>query len=136
VPVQILKTSGVSYVAFSDNARFIVAENGDSFSIYDAENDKGYAYTLKQPLDAPQTHATWMDGDRMSFVSGGKLVVFEFDDANQVTLGDAMPAYEPAFSRDYTQLYTFAPQTTKAADGAEKTQYVLSATALRTPQDQ
>lgn len=136
VPVQIFKTAGANYISFSENARFIMAENGDSFSVYDAENDKGYAYTLKQPLDAPQTHATWMDGDRLSFVSGGKLVVFEFDDANQVTLGDALPAYKPAFSRDYTYLYTFAPQTTKAADGTDKTQYVLDSTPLRTPQDQ
>ena len=135
VPVHILKTATPTYVAFSDNARFIMAENGASFAVYDAENDKGYAYELKVPIDAPQTHATWMDGHRMSVVSGGKLVVFEFDDANQETLSAQSPAHLPLFDRNYENLYGVVPQLVKI-DGVDKTQFVLNTTALRTPEDQ
>ncbi|HUC89351.1 MAG TPA: PEGA domain-containing protein, partial [Patescibacteria group bacterium] len=86
VPVQILKTANPNYVSFSANSRFVMSENGDSFAVYDAETDKAYAYKMKIPIDAPQMHATWMDGFRIQAVSGGKLAVFEFDGANLQSL--------------------------------------------------
>lgn len=137
VPVQVLKTPKPNYISFSDNARFIMVENGSQFALYDAETDKGYAYTLDNvPVDAPQTHATWMDGHRLMYVSKGKLVVFEFDDANRETLNVADPNFEPFFDADYKNLYTFGTQTAKAADGSASTQHLLNTTSMLTPKDQ
>lgn len=123
-PVQILKVQAPTYVVFSPNARFVMAENNDRFAVYDAETDKGYAYQLKAPLDAAAGHAYWMDGYHLDAVGGGKLQVFDFDGANPQALMPADPAYLPAFSPNYHMVYTV------------NTQRVLTGTALLAPQDQ
>jgi hypothetical protein len=135
VPVQILKTVDPNYLSFSANARFSMVENGSQMAVYDAETDRGYKYDLKLPVDSSSGHAAWMDGHRMSITSGGKLVIFEFDNANQEQLQAMNGAYEPAFDRDYRYVYGLVPQTTKAADGKETTQFLLTRTALRTAAD-
>ncbi|MEK7152445.1 MAG: PEGA domain-containing protein [Patescibacteria group bacterium] len=136
VPVQVLKVTNAHHVSFSDNARFISVQGGQQFALYDAETDKGYGYAVGAPMDAPQDRAVWMDGHRLQFVSKGKTFVFDFDDANSETLAAADAAYTPVFDRDYEFMYTINPQTAKAADGTETTQFVLTNTALRTPRDQ
>jgi len=135
VPVQVLKAANPSYVAFSDNARFVMAEGGQQFSVYDAETDKGYNYTLDRPLDAPQTHAMWMDAAHLMLVSQSRVTVFDFDKTNQATLSVTDPNDEPLFDREYKTLYTVAPQPGKSADGKDVTQFALMSTSLRTPQD-
>ena len=105
-PIQILKVFGPSSISFSANKRFLIAENSDLFAVYDAETDRSYAYQAKVPLDKPQTRATWMDGFRLSYVSGGKVVVFDFDGINMTTLSPASPNYLPIFDRSYRYMYT------------------------------
>jgi hypothetical protein len=135
-PVQVLKTVNPLHVAFSDNARFVVAQGGQQFSVYDAENDKGYSYIMKQPMDTPQQYAQWMDGHRLMYVSGGKAFVFDFDDANREVLSAGDAGYLPFFDRNYEVLYTLAPSVTTAEDGKQTAQFVLNGTPLRTPADQ
>lgn len=135
VPVEILKTALPTHVSFSANARFMVAENGSAFAVYDAENDRGYKYDIRVPVDSANGYAEWMDGHRLSIVSGGKLVVFEFDNANQEVLQPLDGVYEPAFDTDYRYVYGITSQITKAEDGKEAMHYLLTRTALRTPED-
>lgn len=131
VPVHVLKVPEVSYLEFSDNARFIMAEHGTRFAVYDAENDKGYAYAAKPVLDTPQAHATWMDGHRITYVSGGKTVVFDFDSINVRTLAASDASTLPMFDRDFENLFTLAPSTAKP-----EAPFVINQTPLRTPADQ
>lgn len=128
-PVRVLKAAGANYIAFSPNARFIMAENGVYFSVYDAENNKGFTYAAKNALDTPQTHATWMDGHRLIYTSGSKLHVFDFDGSNQQTLNATNAAFLPFFDRDYENVYSLSPAT---AEGSA----TLQKTPLRTAQDQ
>lgn len=128
VPVYVLKAKQPTYLEFSDNARLILDEGGSQFAVFDAENEKGYLYNA-QPLDAPQTHADWMDGHRLDYISGGKLVVFDFDHANVQTLMAGSPEYMPAFDTDYKYVYDLTPDPTKPAVR------VLTSTALRLPAD-
>ncbi|HSW99693.1 MAG TPA: PEGA domain-containing protein [Patescibacteria group bacterium] len=122
-PVQILKVTNPTYLVFSDNARFVMAENADHFAVYDAQTDKGYAYQVKTPLDAPQTHAAWMDGYHLDLVSGGKVQVFDFDGANVQGLSAASPSYLPLFNDNYTFMYTMSAQN------------ALTSTTFLTPED-
>ena len=108
VPSQVLQVTAPNYLSFSDNAQFIVTESGTNFAVYDIENSKAYAYSLSLPLDAPQVHAQWMDGDRLDYVSNSKLIVFDYDDANQQTLMSANGAYVAAFSSDYKYVFTYS----------------------------
>jgi len=116
-PWRRLPISNPSYLSFSDNTQFLMAESGQQFVTYDLENLAEYRYTIPQPLDQPQLHATWMDGDRLLYVSGGKLVVFDYDSKNRQTLVPANASYLPFFAPDYTYLYTARPDS---SDGSVK----------------
>jgi len=129
VPIYLLKTANPNYLAFSDNTQFIMDENGSQFSVYDAENDKGYSYNAGAPLDTPQVHATWMDGNRLVYVSNGKLVVFDYDHANPQTLMAANSGYPAFFDPAYKFVDALAPTATNG-------QVTLTTTPLLTPADQ
>jgi hypothetical protein len=128
VPVQVLHVPQPNYLSFSDNAQFIVASNGNRFGVYDIENDMGRNYTISAGLDVPQPHATWMDGDRLTMVSGGKLLVFDYDGTNLQTLMPASSSYQAAFAPDYKTVYSLAPA---AAGQFDLTQTFLLAAADR-----
>jgi hypothetical protein len=128
-PEQVLHVTGPTYVSFSTSAQYIMAQNGTQFGVYDIENSKGYNYNSDAPLDAPQTHANWMDGNRLSYVSGGKLTFFDYDNLNHQSLMAANSNYLPAFTSNYAYVYTF---TAPATDGKVQ----LQQTSLRTPADQ
>ena len=126
-PVQVLHVDQPNYLSFSATAQFVVAENGTRFGVYDFENEIGYNYTTTAPLDPPQTHAEWMDGHRLLYVSGGKLEVFDYDNLNHQTLMQTRGGYSPAFSPDYKYVYTLL--------GVPSDQFELQRTPLVTASD-
>lgn len=130
VPVQVLRVTAPNYLAFSTNTQFILLENGQNMAVFDAELEKNYTYSATAPLDAPQAHATWMDGDRLMYVSGGKTEIADYDNTNVHALVAANPAYLPFFDRDYRNLYTLTPAA------ATTGQSTLTATPLLTKADQ
>lgn len=130
VPIQTLRVAAPNYIEFSANTRFVMVENGTDFAVYDVEYDKGYSFTATQPLDAPQTHATWMDGDRILYVSGGKALEFDYDYTNPQTLISSTPNVLALFDRDYRYAYTLTPPS---ATTGETT---LNQTSLLIPKDQ
>lgn len=111
VPAQVLHVEQVNYLSFSASAQFVVAENGNRFGVYDIENETGYNYITKQPIDGPQLHATWMDGNRLVYNSSGKLLAFDFDNANKRSLMSSAVDYISAFDRDYKYAYSLAPNS-------------------------
>jgi hypothetical protein len=130
VPLWVLNVNQANFLSFSDSAQFIMAENGNNYAVYDIENNMGYKYTdTSKPLDNPQASSTWMDGDRLIYVSGGKLIAQDYDNNNMQTLVDTSPNYVPAFSADYHYLFTLAPSTTTPG------QYDLDRTPLLIPAD-
>lgn len=100
-------------VAFSQNARFIMSRAGQNFSVYDAEQEKRSSYTINQPFDVGLPPA-WMDGHRLMAVSGGKVIIFDYDGINQQILVNTDPNLPPMFDRDYTELYTVNNSTVSA----------------------
>ena len=125
-PLQVLHVTDPNYISFSSNSQYVMVEHGAQFGVYDIENKRGYNYTAKQPLIPPVTHATWMDGNHLSYISDTKHVIFDFDYQNQRTLGTAKAGYNPVFAPDYKYSYTLT---------ASPTQFNLSQTALRIPSD-
>jgi hypothetical protein len=104
----LLRIDSPQFVSFSDNARFIAAQSGSKFAIYDAETDRRFYYELKNKVPATQ-QARWMDGHRLLLVLDSKTEVFDFDGTNQQTLSASLPGFLPYFDRDYTGLYNIAP---------------------------
>jgi hypothetical protein len=132
-PATILQVDKPDYLEFSANAQFIMAEHANQFAVYDAQYDKTYAYTIDAHFDAPQPHATWMDGDRITYVSGGKLAVFDYDSTNLQTLMPSSSYYLPFFDQNYHFVYDLAAS---AATAKTPAQMQLTSTALLTPADQ
>jgi hypothetical protein len=128
VPVQIMRLTAPNKLQFSTNTEHIMIENAANFVDYDAETDKGYHFTSKYSLDPPAPYASWMDGQRLTYVSGGKVAVFDYDNINGRILSPASPNYLPFFDRDYKNLYTLVP----AANGS----LVLTSSSMLTPEDQ
>jgi PEGA domain len=133
VPATVLKVQKPTYVSFSASAQFIMAENANSFAVYDVQYDENYAYKVNAPMDKPQLHATWMDGDRLTYISKGKLIIFDYDKANAQTLMSADPAYLPFFDPSYK--FVDALNSVPAASKAPATEQ-LTSTALLTKADQ
>ena len=114
-PLQVLRVSKPNFVGFSSSAQYIVAENGAQFSVYDIEYKRSYNYVAKQIIDTPQLHATWMDGNRLSYVSQGQQVIFDYDYQNVHILGKADPTFKPIFAPDYKYSYTVSPSANSSA---------------------
>ena len=100
-----------------------MAESGSRFMVYDVVTQRTHAYDTAEPLDAPQTHATWMDGGRLQYVRDGQLVVADYDHMNRQMLMPALPLYPVAFSANYNAVFSLVA----AGDGAQLTQTSLLA---------
>lgn len=130
VPLQVLHVVNPTFVSFSANAQFVMAESGQAFGVYDIENQTGYNFNTKVTLDIPQVHASWMDGDRLTYVSQGKVLIFDYDGTNQQMLVVANARYLPFFAPNFKFVYTLAP------DGVAPTLTDLTQTSLLTKADQ
>ena len=129
IPSQVMRVASPNYLKFSTSAQFVMAENANEFAVYDFENKIGYHYNTAEPIDQPQTHASWMDGNRLAYISRGKMVMFDYDYANPQTLVSASSQYVPAITSNYEFLYTLKPSTNAP-------QFEMTQTSLRTPADQ
>lgn len=126
--LRALRVDNPGYIGFSLNTQFIVAQGGTSFAVYDLHSKDGYRYTVDAPLDAPQVKATWMDGHRLNYISGGQLTVFDYDQRNQQTLVPAAAQYLPFYTPDYEEVFTIAQNTQGV--------FELTRTSLLTEADQ
>lgn len=113
-PLRVLRAKAPNYVQFSDNAQFILVQGGATFAVYDAENKRSYNYELTTLLDAPQPHASWIDGHHLTYVSGGKTVLFDYDGINLQTLDATDARFGAFFDPDLQASYGFATVTTPA----------------------
>ncbi len=126
-PVAVLKSTGpIREVKFSQNTRFIMANNEQHFAVYDAETDRNYVYDLEEPFDQ-SVKPKWMDGHRMIVSTGSQSMIFDYDGVNIQKLSIAEKTLPVFFNRDYTFIYTVAPQTSG---------FDINQVALRTPDDQ
>jgi hypothetical protein len=75
-----------------------------------------------------------MDGDRIAYVSGGKLVVFDYDYRNQQVLMSTDPTFLPFFDSGYTYAYSLVSEPVGAKGLSGGTAF--ASTPLRTPADQ
>jgi hypothetical protein len=136
VPVYILKVTAPSYVSFSENNQFIVAENGPAIATYDAQNQKGYAYLLNTSVPSNE-HAYWMDGDRLYVTTNSVFDVFDYDGTNQQilqpVLANSLTMFDPTYKWAYA--LTATPAATISAQPTALP-YELTSTALRIPADQ
>ncbi len=107
-PIQVLLVPNPNYISFSDNAQFIMVENANHFAVYNIESGYAYNYIVPYQLQSPQATASWMDGDRLTYVTNNNLIVFDYDMANLHVLMPADPTYLPFFDVSYQYIYTIS----------------------------
>lgn len=105
IPTIALQDPGASWLKFSDNARFVAAEAGQNFAVYDFETQNYYQYTLSDQL---ADGAGWMDGHRLMGDSGGNVVVVDFDNTNKQLVTPTSLPLGGYFSGNYNHLLTVA----------------------------
>lgn len=108
VPMRFLKLASPQYAAFSSTAQYVLVENGQQCMVYDIEHDQSYGYATAMGLDEPQTHVSWMDGNRLAYVSGGKVYVVDYDNLNGRTLVETDARWGGFFTPDYERLITLS----------------------------
>jgi len=125
VPTMVLKSpSLLNSLSFSQNAQFVVAQGGHSFSSYDIEYDKSYNFDIREKID-PNNEVLWMDGHRLITQSNGKVFLFEYDGMNAQSLVSTTSGLPAVFDRDYTELYTIATSKGNKKPSLEKTELRL-----------
>jgi hypothetical protein len=124
LPFRFLKLINPQHVAFSANAQVVVANRGAEHTVYDIEYEGVYHYTEPTPLDEPQAPTSWMDGNRLWYVSSGKVVVHDYDNLNRQTLQDALPQYGVYFAPNYLRGYSLTQQANGTLQ-LMQTSYVL-----------
>jgi hypothetical protein len=130
LPTVSLKLAAPTFLKFSVGGRFVLAERGMDFAVYDAEYKQTASYHMPQPLDKGQAHAEWLDGAHLQYVSNKQVYLFDYDGQNSQLLVPAMPETQAFYDNDYTFMYTIASPT------ANSSHYLLTSTSLRTPADQ
>ncbi|HEX5455795.1 MAG TPA: PEGA domain-containing protein [Candidatus Saccharimonadales bacterium] len=129
VRAYVLKNTGpVDMVAFSQNARFIMSNSKQNFSVYDAELEKRYSYTIDNKFDSP-ANPMWMDGDRIVDNTGGKAIEFDYDGINKNILVKSDVSQQVMFDRNYEEMYSLGPSA------STKGKYGLYVTELRIKAD-
>ena len=116
VPFLAMKITAPNYDSFAPTAQFVMVENGTNFVIYDIYNNLIYHYSVTAPLDAPQTHVNWMDGNRLVFVSGGNINEADYDNTNRHTLTPALPQFNQFFAPDYHSYFAISQNKTGGAE--------------------
>jgi hypothetical protein len=122
-----LKDSTPLALSFSQNTRNVLLHGGNEFAVYDAETDQYYSYTKNMPSSAADT-VDWMDGHRITAISDGNVLVFDFDGSNEHSL-TSCNASPVRFDRDYTAFYCFDRS-------ASDQPLLLRRNSLRAPQDE
>ncbi len=107
-PAVTLRLNSPKFSSLSQNSRFMALQNGRSFAVYDAENDRRYYFDLASKLSQGQ-QAEWMDGHRLQAVYKHKVIVFEFDGLNGQTLTAASSPQTVFFDQGYEALYAVSP---------------------------
>jgi hypothetical protein len=110
---------------FSANARFIGAQSGSAFAVYDFDTDLWHYFILKEKV-AITDISQWMDGHRFILNVGGIIYVFDFNGSNQQPLIAGNTGSNGFFDRNYSHLFTLAPSvSTPAAQALTSTSLVV-----------
>jgi PEGA domain-containing protein len=115
---------GVQYLSVQTEGRFITAQQGVSYMVYDLELKKVTTTALRGK--APVTsELRWLDGYTLWSDQDGRLRLYEFDGANQQDIMQVEPGFSTSMSQNDKYIYG----VTKSDDG----QYHLTRVRLILP---
>lgn len=104
-PQTAINLNGAEIVSFSVANRFIAAEKGNNFVVYDLGVQKNYSYSLSTSLAGP---LRWLDEAHLIGQANGQLMVIDYDSLNSVTPAASAEAGGGYISRDLHHLLSIA----------------------------
>lgn len=100
------QAGGVEFLEIRNSGRFVVAQKGSDFQVYDNELKQVSKTTLKNATpDAGKLN--WLDGYYAWSDLGGMLRLYEFDGANQQDIMRVVPGQAATLAQDGVFLYGF-----------------------------
>ncbi len=96
-----------TWVYFSNNGQFVVAQHKASLASYDIE--RGDSFHFSVPADAaynPPEHLEWLDDFRLWSDASGSLVMTDFDGTNQQTIANLTPGGSVTLSDNGKRLFS------------------------------
>lgn len=96
---------GVTWLKMSNNGRFVLAQNGESFMSYDLERQTTSLEAVIEG-DGEARQLGWLDSYYVWSDRGGELVMREFDGANEHVIAPVARGYDAALSQNGTYLYS------------------------------
>lgn len=102
--------SGVQWLYFSNNGRFVVAQNGSNLSVYDLERRQNFVFTIPgNPAYTLPRHLKWLDDFHFVSDAGGTLQIFEYDGVNIEAIGAISQGFDISLSNNGKRLFYIAP---------------------------
>lgn len=95
---------GAQYLSIRTNGRFVVAQNGGTYNVYDLELKKATSTTLKGSSPVT-TELQWIDDYMPWSDRDGTLRLYEFDGANQHDIMKIAPGFSVTLSPSEKYLY-------------------------------
>lgn len=102
--------SGVQYLSIITGGRFVVAQHGAAYTVYDLELSKMTTTKLKSGK-APKEKLRWADGYHVVDDQSGTIRLYEFDGANQHDIMPVVPGYSIELSPSSRYLYGITKDT-------------------------
>jgi hypothetical protein len=107
LPFTTLKLPDVQRLEFGDSAQFLVAQNGKSFTAYDFDDTKTYAFTPDYNLD-PAAKFSWADSHHLQVKrDDGMIMLMDYDGTNQQALVTSNVGDKLYFAGNFENTYRF-----------------------------
>ncbi len=134
IATTVLRVTDPEDVIISSDSSIILAYGPDNMASHEFEADRSYNFDLEVKLDAGQ-EPRWLDGQHLSFSSGGVQFMIDFDGSNLYDLVPSVPKLGSYFNSSVDGMYTFNPAIKDKEDEVTTPPQLMS-TSLLTPEDQ
>ncbi len=128
VPTTVMRVDNPQKLSISADSSVIVVRGGQAMASHEFEADRSYSFTLDTALDAG-SEVRWLDGQHISYGSGGKQFIMDFDGSNRHELVAGLSALGSFVDKDFEVFFTYLDPET--AGGPSR----LMATQLRAAVD-
>ncbi len=113
VAAKLHVTPDITWLYFSPNGQFLIAQNGQAVTSYNLERDQATSFTI--PGTGPYTRSgplQWLDDFYFWSDMGGTLRMFEFDGSNPEVINNVTPGQNVSLSDNGKRLFSIGTNTT------------------------
>ncbi|MDX1765906.1 MAG: PEGA domain-containing protein, partial [Candidatus Saccharimonadales bacterium] len=103
-----IQLAEAKFLSFSGNGRFVMAQSGNSFALYDFDEER--RHTFKTDISLSGDEVKWFDGHRLTLVDKDNVAYLsEFDGTNVVKIGAIDSSINLIYNSGQKFIYSVAP---------------------------